>query len=325
VTMGWLMRSCVLLKALPGMKALLVLLSLIGAPLPAMAEPRRPLKPAAPNPSRHFFYEISSREGGGWLFGSIHVGDHPQSGGDKIYPLPKSVLKAFSRSGVLAVELNPENISAINPVVTRPKVPAASVLSDIEMKKLSRLVPRLVHSEDICLVSLEAQQMALMTLRDRLQGGVDKYFMGKARVESKKILELETLAIQLDALVFNKLSQTQAKDFCGAQIKSILSEKDIGAATELELKKLIRMWKAGDDGGVEDLFLHADLKDVPAPTRDAAWKILGPDRNALMTAGILKELRAGQKIFVVVGAAHLVGRDSIVDMLRSRGVKIRRL
>ncbi len=57
-----------------------------------------------------------------------------------------------------------------------------------------------IATKDICLVALEAQQQAIISLRERLLGGVDKYFIGKAQLSGKKILELETIAVQLDAL-----------------------------------------------------------------------------------------------------------------------------
>jgi uncharacterized protein YbaP (TraB family) len=49
------------------------------------------------------------------------------------------------------------------------------------------------------------------------------------------------------------------------------------------------------------------------------------ERNEKMTAGIAQFLSENRKVFVVVGAAHLVlDQDNVIELLRRRGLKVER-
>lgn len=55
------------------------------------------------------------------------------------------------------------------------------------------------------------------------------------------------------------------------------------------------------------------------------YRILIVDRNARMAGKIADLLRQGGAYFVVVGAAHLVGEESIVNLLRREGYRLEKL
>ena len=296
-------------------------LSLAGAQ-PALAKVvRSPTKPS------HFFYKITGPKSVSWLFGSIHVGDDANDKGEKIYPLPARVMEAFAGSELVAVELNPEAITAVSPKITRREVTASSILSPKEIAALGSIsgAGPSAAKLDVCLASLAVQQSIIQSFSERLKNGVDLHFIQKSKSAGKKIIELETLAAQMDALVFNRLIPSQARDFCGAILKSSLAEQSPDLAAYEELQKLIRFWRNGDDAGVIELFQHEELKGVPVSTRNAAWRILGPDRNRVMAAELFKNVAAGKSVFAIVGAAHLVGNDSLPDLLRAKGLTVTRL
>ena len=48
------------------------------------------------------------------------------------------------------------------------------------------------------------------------------------------------------------------------------------------------------------------------------------DRNRQWTSRLIDLADSGDDILVVVGALHLVGRDSVIKMLRSRGHSVER-
>ncbi|MEB0233404.1 TraB/GumN family protein, partial [Undibacterium sp. 10I3] len=63
--------------------------------------------------------------------------------------------------------------------------------------------------------------------------------------------------------------------------------------------------------------------------KDAAAKLfmqtLLDDRNPAMVTQILAQMAAGRRLLVVVGAAHISGPRSLVDLLRKRGLKVRQI
>jgi len=79
---------------------------------------------------------------------------------------------------------------------------------------------------------------------------------------------------------------------------------------------VIDAWKSGDAAKIEPLLLESTQK-YPAIHR----KFL-TDRNRAWLPK-LEELLQGQKdVFVVVGMAHLVSKDGVVDLLKKKGFRI---
>lgn len=81
---------------------------------------------------------------------------------------------------------------------------------------------------------------------------------------------------------------------------------------------LLNAWKAGDAAGL--------ASDVAPLRRDPAMgAALVTDRNARWASAIVRRLARPGRVFVAVGAGHLVGPGSVVAMLRARGVKVERV
>jgi hypothetical protein len=85
------------------------------------------------------------------------------------------------------------------------------------------------------------------------------------------------------------------------------------------LPTLAKAWKSGDAPTVERIVLE-DLKEEPAiyerllVARNRNWL---PQLEALFN-------RSG-RAFVVVGAAHLIGPDGLIAMLRDRGYQLEQM
>ncbi len=52
------------------------------------------------------------------------------------------------------------------------------------------------------------------------------------------------------------------------------------------------------------------------------YKKLLADRNEQWVKTLTKWLNDGEDVFVVVGAAHLVGKESVVQLLKDKGFKV---
>ena len=83
-------------------------------------------------------------------------------------------------------------------------------------------------------------------------------------------------------------------------------------------RRLLAAWAAGDE---------ARLAATLDPMRgDAAlMTALVTTRNARWASAIVRRMARPGRVFVAVGAGHLVGADSVVAMLRARGLRVKRV
>ncbi|MFN7140435.1 MAG: TraB/GumN family protein, partial [Limisphaerales bacterium] len=79
---------------------------------------------------------------------------------------------------------------------------------------------------------------------------------------------------------------------------------------------IVRAWKTGDARGLDKL-VHEQLKGYPE-----LYQKLLVERNREWVTTLQKLLDNKEDVFVVVGAAHLVGTNSVVEMLKQRGVRV---
>jgi uncharacterized protein YbaP (TraB family) len=82
------------------------------------------------------------------------------------------------------------------------------------------------------------------------------------------------------------------------------------------VKEVARAWAAGETGVIERELLAA-FKESP----DIYQRLL-VERNRNWVPSIEGCLDRNERCFVVVGAAHLVGPDSLVSMLEKKGYKV---
>ncbi len=95
--------------------------------------------------------------------------------------------------------------------------------------------------------------------------------------------------------------------------------EDVGKGTEV-LERMEQAWEVGDERVLADEMVaemsgeYPELYDVLLKTRNTAW------------VDVLSREMAGSGVdFIAVGAAHLVGPDSVLAMMRARGFKVERV
>jgi len=89
--------------------------------------------------------------------------------------------------------------------------------------------------------------------------------------------------------------------------------------TKESVGELARAWKTGDTGAIEKVVL-SDLKSEPQ-----MYQRLLVDRNRAWLPKIEALFARPKPAFVVVGAAHLVGTDGLITMLRAKGYIVTQL
>jgi len=101
------------------------------------------------------------------------------------------------------------------------------------------------------------------------------------------------------------------------QQEHLLSEslKDLDAE-KANMARLVESWRAGDVPGVERIVL-SELKQEPL-----LYQRLLVERNRSWMPKIEALFARPRHAIVVVGAAHLVGPDGLIAMLRAKGYTV---
>ena len=79
------------------------------------------------------------------------------------------------------------------------------------------------------------------------------------------------------------------------------------------LDQIVRAWSKGDVTTLERLLL-SDMREYPA-----VYQTIIVDRNRRWVRQIEKMIEQGESALIAVGAAHLVGKDGVIELLRARG------
>ncbi len=140
--------------------------------------------------------------------------------------------------------------------------------------------------------------------------GVERKLTADFNGAHKPIEGLETIKYQLG--IFNNLPEAQQRKLLSSSIDDLPQAK---AKFALSLKA----WESGDPAAIAKYF-DEELKAEPELRR-----VLIHDRNANWAAWTLARLKQRGVTLVAVGAGHLAGSDSLIAMLRAKGVKVARV
>src|SRR5262249_36630621 len=88
-----------------------------------------------------------------------------------------------------------------------------------------------------------------------------------------------------------------------------------------QLNKLMKAWQQGDVKTVEGMVLQAANDESSKKAVD----LMIYQRNDRMTKALADLLKGKDKVFVVVGAAHLLGERGILKQLEKQGFKVEQI
>ncbi len=140
--------------------------------------------------------------------------------------------------------------------------------------------------------------------------GLDKHFYDLAQQSGKPVQGLETVEYQLSR--FDEMTMAQQDRFLADTLKELDTEK-------ASVTQLADAWKAGNAPMVEQIV----LKDLKSDRVIYQRMLVERNRNWLPKIDALFA-RTGHA-FVVVGAAHLVGPDGLLEMLKAKGYTIEQM
>jgi uncharacterized protein YbaP (TraB family) len=143
-----------------------------------------------------------------------------------------------------------------------------------------------------------------------LSGGVEGVLRNSFTTQGKPVGELETNLEQLS--FFDRLPESAQQNLLEGAIED---SKD----TNKEYDGMLDAWSRGDVGGIARTFDH-DLSDSPV-----LQQTLIRQRNANWSKWIEQRMAEPGTVLLAVGAGHLAGKNSVIEMLQKDGYKVRRL
>lgn len=266
---------------------------------------------------RAFAWKATGKGGVVYLLGSVHMLS------SDMYPLSPALESAYKDSDLLVEEVDLGQM--MNPasqmqLLMRGMLPSSSSLEKVLSPATYALVSKRMESSGapveplkllkpwMVALMLEAMEWQKAGLDPDL--GLDKHFYDEAMNDSKGVQGLETADDQLN--IFDTMTMDQQDKLLAQTLKDIDAEK-------AAMSKLMEAWKTGDAAGVERIVLSG-LKQDPALYQRL---LVGRNKNWIPKIEALFARRG--HALVVVGAAHLVGPDGIVAMLKARGYSVEQM
>jgi len=265
-----------------------------------------------------FLWRVTSPAGDrAYLAGSLHLA------GPGLYPLPEPFVRAFDEAGSLVVEIDTETLplkTVSDFIAERGLAAPDRVLEDYLTPATSGLLAQSGRNRPEYARYrpwLAALAIQLATLEENgfsARYGLDKHFLDLAASRRLPVVELETFAEQMDILAD-----------LGSDEENLFLQATLREAVYLpgNMADFLAAWQRGDVSGFAELLFNG-FKDYP----DLAGLMdrLIIRRNHLMLERLRPLLTAsGRPPFVVVGAGHLVGEESLLALLAAQRYQIEQL
>jgi uncharacterized protein YbaP (TraB family) len=288
---------------------LALLLWVIGSAVPMVGHAQ-----ALPGSSKTCLWELAAEGGTVFLLGSIHFMRAED------YPLPPAMDAAYAACQAVVFETDiglMQDPRVQTRMLELGMLPAGrSVFDTIGPETRRRLEAKLAETglpvEIVAgfrpwMIALTLSALEFQRLGFDPNLGVDMHFFNKANADGKRIAALETVEFQLQLLAGMNAAAEEA--FLA------LTLQDLAHATEVA-SAMVGLWRSGDAPGLQQLLFktidqHPDVRDRMLAQRNRAW------------AGKIADLiRQGEPALVIVGAMHLIGPGSVVELLQARGYRV---
>ncbi len=253
----------------------------------------------------------------GYLVGSVHVMKKDA------YPLDPVFGEAFSEADMLVLEANLDSMQVKAQTLVRELAlypPGTTLEKELPAETYAMLEKR---AEKIGLNLAQMQRMepwmvSIMVPTRQMQKagysqnqGLDRHFFDKAKKAGTPVRALETAEEQMR--FFDDLPPERQEDY----LRQSLEKAD---RTVENFDKIVRYWKTGNAGGIEEMMVEQMQNDAPA-----LYERLITERNETWMSRLTEMLGAEGLPMIVVGAGHVVGGNGLVELLRENGYQVEQL
>ncbi len=275
--------------------------------------------PAAPAAVTHVgspaLWELKDEDTTIYLFGTVHM---LKPG---INWFEGDIRNAFDRSDELVLEVVEADPAALAALVGKLAVNAdgPTISSQLSPEEKVRYLKALAENEipaaamerlDPWMVAISLSVAPLARLGFDPNMGVEKTLEKTARAQGKRVSGLETTEQQLR--FFDSLPQKVQIEFLNTTVAEL-------ANVESEFDRVILSWSQGKPEALAE-----QLNESMTATPEMAQRLLF-DRNATWAEWIERRMEQPGTIFLAVGAGHLAGKGSLIDLLGKRHLTVKRV
>lgn len=90
------------------------------------------------------------------------------------------------------------------------------------------------------------------------------------------------------------------------------------------IDSMVNAWKSGDGQKLQDT-IAAEERKLPPALAQEFHRTFMTDRNIAMAQKIEAMLKGSDAHFIAIGAAHLLGQNSLLQILAEKGYRVRPL
>ncbi len=301
------MFSRVLRRSLSGFIALMLILAYSGVVAGQPADAGK----------KHTLWRVSSKTNSVYILGSIHLLKQSD------YPLDDVLEKAYENSRQLYLEIN---LDAVDDqkiqqlTIEKGTYPSVEALKSALSKQTYELTERRLAGLGLNIEQFDRLKPWLLATTISIAEleklgydpghGVDRYFEGKARKDGKKVDGFETAEYQLNLLA--DLPTRMQEEL----LLQTLAELD---DMESQIAAIVGAWKTGDTAALDDGMLKS-FREYPD-----LYRTLLINRNKNWLPKIEALIGRNENVMIIVGAAHLTGKDGIIASLKQKGYKVEQL
>jgi uncharacterized protein YbaP (TraB family) len=255
-----------------------------------------------------------------YIYGSIHAAP------PAVIPPPVVVREAFARSELLVTEIALTDdlfASLTDAMMGVMFLPEGESLRDLYEPDEWRQIAAWARSAAMPIdgiigmqpwaVELIVAQTAQIPADFSAENGLDFYFGEKGAARGLRNLGLETVEDQLAMLSSASIEE---------QAESLLDTVR-GIESSTETIELYDAWRRGDEEAIARI-IEAGVGESGTTAYDALLTRRNRAWTEVLSVDFI-DLEVPMPAFVVVGAAHLVGTDNLLDLLRDEGFQVRRI
>lgn len=265
--------------------------------------------------AEHALWRVTSDEGSLHLMGSVHLLT------EDAYPLAPTMQAAIDQAERVAFEIDLDSMQAMAPTMIRVGMyQSDSTLQQAVSDSTYALLQGAVDTLQIPMAQMNRMRpwfasltlTSVMLQRGGYQAslGLDMHVYQKAQERELEVLGLETFQEQLEILASASSGDPDA--YLRYTLENLDESMD-------QIDRIMAAWKSGDVEAVasvmnEGMDEFPQMREQLLIQRNRNWI---PEIEALMSGP--------ENTLVVVGAGHLVGEGSVVEMLREKGYTVTQL
>lgn len=277
-----------------------------------------PFAPAAAE-SGPAMWKVTDEDSTIYLFGTFHILPSESRWTTKAFD------EAMAETAVTVIEVDTKSAEAqqaMSALVTELGLnPDGVTLSATLGKKRAARFAAIAERYNLSMASFERLKpwLAMITLSVSImqaeglaaENGAEEVILQRAGSEGDRIAHLESAEYQLRALASLDEEEILA-DFDA----SLQDFEDFDAYA----RRVLSAWQKGDIDALERETLTAMRNEAPD-----AFRIMIKDRNFNWVREIEEMMAGNDDYFIAVGAGHLIGDESVVDLLAEKGFTVSRV